>query len=170
MSAHLVTAAEQGKLETVRKILDRGVPVDWHSKSRGFTALVEAVLHGHLDVARLLLERGANPNFVPPFDNGSLLHFACSGCPQDKQAAMVTLLLEAGADPNLSTVRWSLTPLMVAARWGNTEVLRLLLAAGADTEARTSDGRAAIDFARTHSRQEAVALLEQSQTSPTPPS
>jgi ankyrin repeat protein len=58
----------------------------------------------------------------------------------------VKLLLEAGAKVNALGDRGS-TPLFNAVMGENLEVVNLLLASGADIEARTVDGRSAIEFA-----------------------
>lgn len=66
-------------------------------------------------------------------------------------AAVIDLLLSAGADPN---VRWrqQYTPLLYAAHGSPAgpycEVLRKLLAAGADLYATTAVGASALDIAR----------------------
>jgi hypothetical protein len=59
----------------------------------------------------------------------------------------VKLLLSAGADPNSYASEENLTPLHDAASHGHAEVVRLLVAAGADSQARTSQGRSARDLA-----------------------
>jgi ankyrin repeat protein len=72
---------------------------------------------GHLEVVKLLLERGANPNAPEPgiAPTGGALHAAISG----KHYEIVKLLLEHGADPNaevessgncLSMAKWSGVP------------------------------------------------------------
>src|SRR5687768_2456126 len=55
------SAAKQGDVETVRRMLDYGVPVDAGGES-GVTFLMTAAQHGRLQVVRLLLARGADPN------------------------------------------------------------------------------------------------------------
>jgi ankyrin repeat protein len=52
----------------------------------------------------------------------------------------VAVLLDAGANPNLAN-RDGLTPLMYAAGQGRLELVRLLLAHGADVTAKALDGK-----------------------------
>jgi ankyrin repeat protein len=53
--------------------------------------------------------------------------------------ALVKLLLEKGADPNIAGQMGD-TPLIEAARWGNTELVNLLLKHGADVNKRGNLG------------------------------
>jgi hypothetical protein len=55
------SAAMQGDLEMLRRMLDAGVPVDATGES-GVTLLMTAALHGRLQIVRLLLARGADVN------------------------------------------------------------------------------------------------------------
>lgn len=55
----LLSAALNGNLEEVRRILNDGAPVDVTS-TQGHTALHLSVLMGHPHIAELLLERGAD--------------------------------------------------------------------------------------------------------------
>src|SRR5688500_12809613 len=66
MSHLLLKAASAGDVGKVTRLLDRGVDVNYHSKDKqatGRTALIEAAIEGHLDVVRLLVERGALLNW-----------------------------------------------------------------------------------------------------------
>ena len=91
------------------------------------TALQSAVLGGHVETARFLLERGADVNAAPARLK-SPLHLACRAGPLD----LVRILLEAGADVYAysyggKTVRQS------AIQGGSPEILRLLDEAEANT-------------------------------------
>jgi hypothetical protein len=55
----LSEAAEKGETEKVMAFLDAGVPIDAFD-SDGFTALMVACLHGKLQMAKLLIARGAD--------------------------------------------------------------------------------------------------------------
>ena len=55
-------------------------------------------------------------------------------------SAMVKILLQAGADPNVVD-NDRVTPLMLAAKRGYTEVTKALVAAGADVNAADKDGK-----------------------------
>lgn len=80
----------------------------------------------HYDTAKFLLERGMNPNHMN-WREFTLLHdMARTG-----DTAKARLLIEYGADVNYVDDEYRSTPLSYAARWGHVEMVRLLLAAGA---------------------------------------
>ncbi len=89
-------AARTGDLETVKKLLDAGTPVDARTPYES-TALCFACDRGHLEVVQLLLERGADPNVKDKFYKASPLTWAQSG----SHYTIITELLKhdaAGAD------------------------------------------------------------------------
>lgn len=61
-------AACAGDVDLVRYHLEGGVDVDYAHPEFQSTALVGSLLAGHADVARLLLEHGADPHLRSPFD------------------------------------------------------------------------------------------------------
>ena len=97
----LATAARLGDLDRVRELLDRDPPlvnqVPAYSYYTG-VALRNAAAAGHIEVVRLLLERGADPNQPEPgiAPYGGALHSAIGG----RHLAVAKLLLEHGANPN----------------------------------------------------------------------
>lgn len=64
------------------------------------------------------------------------------------QIASVDALLAAGADPNRTDPEGK-TPLMMAAGYGYTDIVKLLLRRGADPHLRDRRGDTALDYART---------------------
>ncbi|MEI4272003.1 ankyrin repeat domain-containing protein [Klenkia sp. LSe6-5] len=106
------------------------------------TSLLEfAALGGSTATVQLLLDRGADP------DDGALLAAAQAGHPD-----VVSQLLSAGAHVDRRDPDTGRTALHAAVAAGperaGLDVVRLLLAAGADREATTSDGASALDIAR----------------------
>lgn len=115
-----------------------GLKVD-QTNAVGETALMIASLRGDSGAAVRLLELGAQlnrPGWTP-------LHYAANG----GQVALVELYLSRGAKVDARS-RGDVTPLMVAARENHTEVVAVLLKAGADRHARSDRGLRAADFAK----------------------
>lgn len=94
-------AAKLGDLDRVRELLDSNPDLvstlPTYSYYTG-TPLRNAAGAGHIEVVKLLLERGADPNQPEPgiAPHGGALHAAIGG----KHMAIVELLLERGANPN----------------------------------------------------------------------
>ena len=88
------------------------------------TALMEASMDGHVEVARLLLDSGAQVNMPADSFESPLTLAACGG-----HVDLAMLLLERGA--NIEEVNdEGYTPLMEAAREGHEEMVALLLSQG----------------------------------------
>jgi ankyrin repeat protein len=136
-------AAAVGNVAAVRQLLagDRA-SID-ESGSDGFTPLHLAAYFDRLEVARLLLGRGADRNAVA-FNEMRVtpLHSAVSARHRD----MVGLLLAHGASPN-AVQHGGWTPLHAAAGAGDEAVVDMLLLRGADPTRKSDDGRTAIDMA-----------------------
>jgi ankyrin repeat protein len=134
----LVYAAAERAFRVVRTFLAiPGTEVDMTNPANE-TALMYAALHGNLEIARLLLEKGAQVNRT----GWTPLHYAATGGSE----AMVDLLLEHHAyidaeSPNRST------PLMLAVRQKREPVARRLVDAGADPTVRNQAGLSAADYA-----------------------
>lgn len=199
----LLMAAVAGRADLVRPLLAAGAAADpcmpGHQGCR--TALMMAISYSshqllmavdsrvaagrnpYLEVARVLLDGGANPNATVP--NGTTpLKLALSGkTPQHR--ALVAALVAAGANvndrpsprvplprPNGNTVvnlreRDVLEPgtaLQVVARRGDTELVRLLLDAGADVNATDTEGRTAIEIATEAGHAQVAQMLRSAAT------
>src|SRR5262245_5626206 len=107
----VLEAASTGAIDLVRAFLDAGLPVDTEGAG-GTTPLICAVRDGRLALAEYLIGRGADANRSERGESepGTPLTLAME---LDDPAPFVTLLLAAGADPNLARPDgW--TPLMLA--------------------------------------------------------
>jgi ankyrin repeat protein len=75
--AEYVTAASQGDVDAVRRLISEGMDVDAEN-NEGESAFRRAARFGHATVVRLLLaEFGANVNAPNRHDQGTALHYAC---------------------------------------------------------------------------------------------
>lgn len=134
MTNELIKAAQNGDVARLQALLE---PFD---RERASEALVYAAIHGRLGAARLLLERGADPNRRASYGQTALF-FATSSLP------MVELLLSFGADVHarrdgghdvLHHYLISVGP-GPRLRSGDVQVVQRLLDAGLDVRARNAD-------------------------------
>jgi ankyrin repeat protein len=213
----LLYAAARGDMDIVKSLIDHGADVNivtayyptdigpprgqlftnrvkallgfdiFAPQEQAWTALILAAEFGQKDIAKVLLDAGANPH-VCGMDGGSALMWAAgngnreivrmllkknaraTGQKSPSQAAMVEAILRndvesvkeslaKGADPN-AVIFWQRTPLMISAKLGYAEIARVLLEHGADMNARTKWGeRTALLEAADKGRSDVVNLL-----------
>ncbi|KAJ3607172.1 hypothetical protein NHX12_026685 [Muraenolepis orangiensis] len=150
------------------------------------TALHLAVSSVHVGCARLLLERGADPELMNK-DRETPLYKAC----ETENAEMVALLLNHGVSVNTHCIQgwtalqeavsrndveicemlvkagarltpsnvYGISPLFTAAQSGNVATLRFLLKHGADVDSQAADGATALYEATKNGHQDIVELL-----------
>lgn len=129
----IISDAQSGRAEDVRKLLDTGVDINIKNIG-GVTALMAASSGDHIDVVKLLIERGANINAATN-SGDTALAFACW-----KGHFRVAEFL-VGKKANVNTRGGSgRSPIFVAAYFGNIEIVRLLLDHGADPYIKSYDG------------------------------
>ena len=199
----LPVAASRGDYKTVEKLVDKGFDINYKSPygeggtalsnaaGRGHDQIVEALLSrgadvniadplgraartGKLKIVKLLLEHGANSNYLHDAVRGRheevvklLLEYKADINHKDKNGTtplhdvvasseeMVKLLISNGADVNARNKRGE-TPLhILVGRWPHNDwpdgyrkrVIEALLAAGADIEAKTNKGQTPLSVA-----------------------
>jgi ankyrin repeat protein len=90
-------AAGKGDHDTVAFLIVQGIDVNLHEEGGyGRTALIKACRHGHLDIVRLLLAKGARVDEPDASGDTALSYAACNG-----HMDIVKLLREHGADTEL---------------------------------------------------------------------
>ena len=156
----LYEAAALGETELVQELLEASPDQANAVAKDGFCALGLAVYFGRTAAAELLLRAGANPD-TPSANEFKVrpLHSAAAHRDKEVSLALVRLLLEWKADPNVAQAGgW--TPLHQAAAHGRLETARLLLAHGASAEAKSDDGRTPLEMAQLKKHADVEALLE----------
>jgi ankyrin repeat protein len=170
----LMYAARQNAVDAARALAESGADLNLADPD-GTTALLVAVINAHYDLAELLLENGADPNIgdvtgmTPLYAAVDLNTFADTpGRPAPRPTGrldtpgLIKVLLAHRADPNARLKAPILvrvhdrgdpqlgegaTPLMRAAKKSDTDVMRVLLDAGADPRLSTRTGATALALA-----------------------
>lgn len=167
----LMMAARTGNVDAIKVLLKRGADVNAKEKLRGTTALMWAAAYANPTAVEALIGAGADAGArsnTAPFqraardspspaerllgDAGTRLKALAAAKPQAAQV-QAALALAAARAPAAATRRESggLTPLVFAARQGDIESARILLAAGADVNQVTPDGWSPL-LTATHNR------------------
>ncbi len=154
-SLDIFEASAVGNLERVKTLIGEHPALANALAPDGFQPLGLASFFGHYEVARFLVEKGAevnapsqNPQQVTP------LHSAAAS----RSLEIARMLLEHGADPN-ARQNDDFTPLHEAAANGQLELVELLLAHGADINLSQKPGQTALAFAQQAGHPEVVSFL-----------
>ena len=183
----LVSAVWENDEAAIRNLLATGADVNALDKAVDATALAAAATAGKVELVRLLVDAGADPNVRNQSGQTALM-----GLDDDATAEIVNLLVAAGAKVNLkdedgdsalhvaaaesgSEVVQALveagarvdarnkegkTPLMAAAESGNVDNVKALLWAGANPHRKNKDGETAFKLAQDEGHEEVVRLLQ----------
>jgi ankyrin repeat protein len=136
-------AAAIGNVPAVRNLLSADLAAVDDRGPDGCTALHLAARFGQMEVARLLLGRGADPNAISLNDERVTPLYSAVVA---KHRDTATLLLALGASPN-SVQLGGWTALHAAARNGDQAIVDMLQLRGADPTRASDDGHTAIDLA-----------------------
>ncbi|MDO5288784.1 MAG: ankyrin repeat domain-containing protein [Pseudomonadota bacterium] len=150
----LYVALQEGSLKVARLLIDSPRLQAESRNASDESPLMMAALKGQLELARLLIAKGADvnkPGWAP-------LHYAATGGHLD----LIHLLLEHHAFIDAQSPNGT-TPLMMAAFYGTPEAVKLLIEQGADIDMRNQKGMTAMDFARQGERSNAIELLNQAE-------
>ncbi|MEP7304161.1 MAG: ankyrin repeat domain-containing protein [Acidobacteriota bacterium] len=167
-------AAREGDIESARVMLDGGVDINYGDVDNT-SALVVSIMNKQYSFAKFLIDRGADVNLVGGYGRTALYAIVdirsedYSALPARKTEdplptlEVIRTLLDRGAHVNAAltanlpgrsgmdagdtTLSVGTTPLMRAARAGDTAAIRLLLDRGADPKLTTKDGNTALMFA-----------------------
>jgi len=164
--------------ETAEVLIDSGAFLEVKSHS-GLTPLQTAVYGLRLDVARLLVSKGAASDIFLDAAMGrfeqvrqqvqrnleivknagvygwTLLHHAAAA----GQYQIADFLISKKADINAQTIKGE-TPLHLAVSWGRKKIVKLLISNGANVKVRNKYGNTPLQIARASGDRESIKLLE----------
>jgi ankyrin len=133
----LMMASRTGKTDALTSLIEGGAKVNAKETWGGTTALMWAVSEHHPAAVKVLLDNGAEVNARSKFVAAANGRGFEGRTPSANEPAKGVEEFASG----------SLTPLMLAAREGDVESARLLVAAGADVNAVGGDGKDSLGLA-----------------------
>lgn len=170
----LMYAARENAIDAARTLLDRGADVNVQDPD-GVTPLLEAIVNLHYDLAAMLLEKGADPSLADKAGMTPVFAVVEMRTPAWERSrprlkelddidgvGLIGRLVDRGADVNVPLKARQLaryhaggsaafaegtTPLMQAARYNHLDLVRLLVARGADVKKAQPDGTTALMIA-----------------------
>ena len=140
----LTRCIENEWAETAKAIIEKGaalsgyVPDTDYWKHDASSPLLSAVDKGNVEIVKLLLEKGADPNAGIFGKRQQAQTYPLLFAAEKGELDIIVLLLEHGANINISNKSGE-TPLLIAAHMMNYDAAKLLIDAGADVHVQNNE-------------------------------
>ena len=118
-------ALKEGNTSRVAELISSGADVNAKDKG-GWTALIWLAFRGHTGIVKLLIDKGAEVNAKTNYGETALIMAAFRG-----HTETMKLLIDKGADVNAKFGEDGWTALMLATKYGYSDIIQLLKQAGA---------------------------------------
>jgi ankyrin repeat protein len=152
-SNSIFDVARKGSLSDMKLLFEKDKKVVNSTDERGSSMLILACYLGNHEVAKFLIEKGANINYV------SLNGTALMASVYKNETDLVDELLKRNANLNLTDNNGQ-TALMLATQIKNTEIVRKLVNAGANKELKCKQNKTAFEYAVFSNNEEIINLLK----------
>ncbi len=150
-------SAQNGHADVLKLLIEDGGNVNLRRPSSWNSPLIMAASRGHVDCCRLLLDKGADPNAYGMF--GGTRHTALQSAARSGHGEVVKMLLDRGIGPNEK--QGSTSALHRACRWNHIDIVKVLVAAGADiTSTKEWSGNTPLQFAVKYENNYIAAYLK----------
>lgn len=161
MVTELIEAVKAGDTAQVQRMLAAGGDANCHDQDNA-TLLMLAAHAGNLPIVNLLIEMGADVNVCDERGWSPLAKAVYN--PELKRgfADVAQVLIDAGANIE-AAIGYGVRPLMLAAGYGETAVVELLLKAGADVLARNEGGFTALMMVKQKHYVDVINLLHEAE-------
>jgi len=161
IAGELYAAVLGGDIDRVKKAIQDDPIAVYEKNEVGHTPLMLSGATERPDLAKLLLAAGARTSDVTSNNGYGVLHWSLNHPPIDEVQLVETIreLVDHGADVN-ATGFTGITPLMIAAWFGSSKAVSLLLKRGANPRAKDEKGRTAKEMAYQQHNTQIVDLIE----------
>jgi ankyrin repeat protein len=149
--------AESGELSAVQHTLELGAVLDYQRTENGWTALMLASYNSHKDIVEFLLSKGAILDVRDKVGQTALMAAVSAEKPDIE---IIQLLLKFGTNPNIQRKKDGSTALMLATKSERNDIVKILLANGANPQIQDRSGQTALDIASKNSNLDIIALLK----------
>ena len=165
----MFTAAWEGNTKALDLFYNLGAKISFDDAN----LLCNAAFNGKTESVKWLLNKGENANFTFTSTGENALHYTiCKTSEMDERTEIVKILIAAGIDVNKKTLVGKPTlcfmrdaylkgeaPLHRAAAFGNADIIKILLNAGADPSMKDANGDTPISWGSWYLRDNDVLRL-----------
>lgn len=161
MNTDLINAVQAGDVPAVLNLLNAGGNVNSRD-AQGETLLMLASTLGSLPLIRVLINAGADVNSVNESGWSALTRALYNPNLKRGYPEVVEALIDAGANIEAS-IGYGVRPLMLAAGYGETASVELLIKSGADVLAKNEGGYTALMMVKQKHYVDVVNLLHEAE-------
>jgi ankyrin repeat protein len=141
------------KLGQIKALIEKGADVNYAIPPYETTPLMEIIKQSEIDIAKMLIDKGANINAVDKNSRSAFL-LAC----ESQNIDIIKLFIDKGFDLNSANGR---NGFVQAAFSGNIDIIKFLIEKGADVNAKNSRGFTALIMAVKASKAGVVKFLNE---------
>jgi len=152
----LTYATKVGNMSVVTALIGKNADVNARGGQKGMSPLHIAVYLENKDIVRMLINIRADINALDNLGRLPLHHAVISGAED-----AVRMLLSAGSLVDVPDIEYRWTPLHLAAYYGYTEIVELLIRHGATTHMKDINGAVPEDIAKSKSYEGVTSVLQQ---------
>jgi hypothetical protein len=151
----LFEAVVKNQMDEAREMIKRGVGLNFERKDE--TTLIVAIRYRRVEMARMLLEAGADPEFAESQYGGTPLRWAVQMTDIDTLKLLIDKYKVNVNQPSKNKI----SPLHTAADFGQDDrVTKILLDAGANANVLNDEGQSPLDNANRWKKTTIIPLLE----------
>ena len=152
----LFEICRNGDVATLTKMLKKDAKLVNYKQSNGFTPLIIASYNGQTEIAKILLEKGADINAQDKSGNTALMGLCFKG-----NLELIKLFLaNKESKININLVNFNnASALIFAATFGHIEIAKALLASGADKNLKDNTGKTAFNHAVLQENKAMIEIL-----------
>jgi ankyrin repeat protein len=161
MPKDLIEAVKAGDVAAAQRLIEGGSDANACDEA-GATLLMIASNAGNLAMTKALLSAGADVNASDMRGWTALTHSVYNADMKRGFADVAQALIDAGANIE-ATIGYGVRPLMLAAGYGETAVVEVLLNAGADILARNEGGYTALMMVKQKHYVDVINLLHEAE-------
>jgi ankyrin repeat protein len=152
-------------LYSAKKLLDMNMMnINIKTINVGRTPLINACCNSNLELVKLLLSKGADPNIQDTYFNTPLI-YVCNDYENDNTKNIVKMLIESGSNLDIQDY-YGKTALMLSVEYGNYDICKMLIESGSNINICDLEKRSSLMIACEYFHENIIQLLLENGANP----